>query len=94
MFQGFLAQGLTPAINRCRGAGLGSVLIDANPLVVALLSSWLFGEIIGWFGWLGLTLGIFGICAISLPSDLIMAVSFNLDNLANSGELLMLFAGL
>ncbi len=89
MFQGFLAQGLSHT-----GAGLGSVLIDAHPLVVALLSSWLFGEIIGWFGWLGLTLGILGICAISLPEDLMMAVSFNLENLADSGELLMLFAGL
>ncbi len=49
LFQGFLAEGLVRT-----GAGLGSVMIDSQPLAVALLSSWLFGELIGLWGWLGL----------------------------------------
>ncbi|MEO1341148.1 MAG: EamA family transporter [Cyanobacteria bacterium J06635_13] len=49
MFQGFLALGIVRT-----GAGLGSVMIDSQPLAVALLSSFLFGEVIGLWGWLGL----------------------------------------
>ncbi len=47
MFQGFLATGLVRT-----GAGLGSVMIDSQPIAVALLSSWLCGEGIGLWGWL------------------------------------------
>ncbi|MEO0948452.1 MAG: EamA family transporter [Cyanobacteria bacterium J06641_5] len=62
LFQGFLAQGLTRT-----GAGLGSVLIDSQPLAIALLARWLFREAIGPWGWLGLALGIVGIGCIGLP---------------------------
>lgn len=62
LFQGFLAQGLTRT-----GAGLGSVLIDSQPLAIALLARWLFREAIGLWGWLGLGLGIIGIGCIGLP---------------------------
>lgn len=62
LFQGFLAQGLTRT-----GAGLGSVLIDSQPLAVALLARWLFQETIGLWGWLGLAVGIVGIACIGLP---------------------------
>ncbi|MEM9274210.1 MAG: DMT family transporter [Cyanobacteria bacterium P01_F01_bin.143] len=97
MFQGFLAAGLMRT-----GAGLGSVMIDSQPLAVALLSSWLFGEIIGFFGWLGLTIGILGISLIGFPDRLIYsifqgdwtALSFDWLEFFNSGELLMLFAAL
>ncbi|NES80827.1 MAG: DMT family transporter [Moorea sp. SIO2B7] len=97
MFQGFLAEGLVKT-----GAGLGSVMIDSQPLAVALLSSWLFGEIIGLVGWLGLSLGITGISLIGLPDQWIfnlihgnlMIVPFNWQNLLNSGEWLMLLASL
>ncbi len=97
MFQGFLAEGLART-----GAGLGSVLIDSQPLAVALLCCWLFGEAIGWVGWLGLSLGILGISAIGLPEDWIFSlfqgaettVSFNIENILQSGELLMLLASL
>ncbi|CAD5321880.1 unnamed protein product [Arabidopsis thaliana] len=41
-FQGFLAQGLQRT-----SAGLGSVIIDSQPLTVAVLASFLFGESIG-----------------------------------------------
>ncbi|ELS01888.1 DMT(drug/metabolite transporter) superfamily permease [Xenococcus sp. PCC 7305] len=97
MFQGFLAAGLVRT-----GAGLGSVMIDSQPLAVALLSSWLFGEIIGFFGWLGLMIGIFGISLIGVPDRLIygifqgdwMSLSFDWLEFFNSGELLMLLAAL
>ena len=97
MFQGFLAEGLVRT-----SAGLGSVMIDSQPLAVALLSSWLFGEIIGLLGWLGLSLGIIGISLIGLPDQWIfnlvqgnlISVSFNWQNLLDSGEWLMLLASL
>jgi drug/metabolite transporter (DMT)-like permease len=64
LFQGFLAAGLVRT-----DAGLGSVMIDSQPLAVALLSLWLFGERIGLFGWLGLGLGVLGISLIGLPKQ-------------------------
>jgi drug/metabolite transporter (DMT)-like permease len=97
MFQGFLAVGLVKTT-----AGLGSVMIDSQPLAVALLSSWLFSEVIGLWGWLGLSFGIAGISLIGVPDELIWnalegnfnTLSFTWQNLLNSGELLMLFASL
>lgn len=99
MFQGLLTAGLVNT-----GAGIGSILIDAQPLVVALLSLFLFGEKIGLWGWLGLILGIIGICLCGLPEQLFedilsgneLTFSSGLDtqNLLQSGELLMLLAAL
>lgn len=73
LFQGFLAWGLQDT-----DAGLGSVLIDSQPLLVALLSAWLFGEYIGVWGGLGLALGLIGISAIGLPEHWLMHL-FSLD---------------
>ena len=97
LFQGFLAEGLVRT-----NAGLGSVMIDSQPLAVALLSLWLFQEHIGLWGWLGLGLGITGISLIGLPEEWIFhlldsGVTITTDNwqdLFNSGELLMLLAAL
>ena len=104
MFQGFLAEGLMRT-----GAGLGSTIIDSQPLAVALLSNWLFGEIIGFWGWIGLIIGIFGIGLIGLPDSWFFqgdtsiialltshsfAFTFNWPSLLASGELWMLFASL
>ena len=104
MFQGFLTAGLVNT-----GAGIGAVLIDAQPLVVALLSRWLFAEMIGVWGWIGLTIGIIGICLCGLPeswiysflnqgisiSDLLQnSEQFSLNRIMESGELLMLLAAL
>ena len=97
MFQGFLTQGLLRT-----DAGLGSVMIDSQPLAVALLSSWLFGEIIGGFGFIGLAIGILGISLIGLPDSLILNLAkLNLGELAgvgadffSGGEWLMLLAAL
>ncbi len=98
LFQGFLAEGLVRT-----SAGLGSVMIDSQPLAVALLSWWLFKEHIGVWGWLGLALGVTGISMIGLPDDFIFdLISFRTphsllltpQSLLESGEWLMLLASL
>jgi drug/metabolite transporter (DMT)-like permease len=103
LFQGFLTTGLVNT-----GAGLGAVLIDAQPLVVALLSRLLFTEFIGLWGWLGLLIGVAGICLCGLPSPWLesffhspMALwaehtgaPLNWSGLLGSGEFLMLLAAL
>ncbi len=66
LFQGLLARGLAQT-----GAGLGSVLIDSQPLLVALLARSLFGEAINPVGWLGLLLGLLGILCLGLPAPLL-----------------------
>ncbi len=75
MFQGFLAQGLMRTT-----AGLGSVMIDSQPLAVALMSWWLFQEKIGLWGWLGLAIGITGISLIGLPDEWIIEFFHSFGN--------------
>jgi drug/metabolite transporter (DMT)-like permease len=102
LFQGFLAEGLTRT-----GAGLGSVMIDSQPLAVALMARFLFAERIGLWGGLGLGLGILGISFIGLPDAWILGIlhgnvsSLNVQTgvdlvqrLFHSGEWLMLLAAL
>ncbi|MBU7586281.1 MAG: EamA family transporter [Nostoc sp. TH1S01] len=97
LFQGFLAEGLVRT-----SAGLGSVMIDSQPLAVALLSLWLFQEHIGFWGWLGLGLGVTGISLIGLPDEWIFhwlgtqgnITIGNWQDLFASGEWLMLLAAL
>ncbi|MBD2604401.1 DMT family transporter [Scytonema hofmannii FACHB-248] len=97
LFQGFLAEGLVRT-----SAGLGSVMIDSQPLAVALMSLWLFQERIGLWGWLGLGFGVTGISLIGLPDELILSVFSNHSfppsipplSFLESGEWLMLFAAL
>lgn len=67
LFQGFLAEGLTRT-----GAGLGSVMIDSQPLAVALMARWLFNEQVGPWGWLGLFVGVMGISLLGLPDRWIL----------------------
>ncbi len=66
LFQGLLARGLGQT-----GAGLGSVLIDSQPLLVALLARTLFGEAINPVGWLGLLIGLLGILCLGLPGEVL-----------------------
>lgn len=66
LFQALLARGLAET-----GAGLGSVLIDSQPLLVALLARTLFGEAINPVGWIGLLLGLAGILCLGLPPALL-----------------------
>lgn len=102
LFQGFLAEGLVRT-----GAGLGSVMIDSQPIAVALMAWILFGEQIGLWGWLGLGLGVVGISLLGLPSTWILAalhgaVSLDgvmvgrqvLTDLFHNGQWLMLLASL
>ncbi|CAJ2640582.1 unnamed protein product [Trifolium pratense] len=83
-FQGFLAEGLQKT-----SAGLGSVIIDSQPLTVAVLAALLFGESIGAVGAVGLVLGVVGLVLLELP-----ALSFDESNFSlwGSGEWWMLLA--
>ncbi|MGV2433142.1 MAG UNVERIFIED_CONTAM: hypothetical protein LVQ98_07775 [Rickettsiaceae bacterium] len=47
------------------------MLIDSQPLLVALLARSLFGEAINPVGWLGLLLGLLGILCLGLPAALL-----------------------
>jgi drug/metabolite transporter (DMT)-like permease len=103
LFQGFLAQGLVRT-----GAGLGSVMIDSQPLAVALMARWLFAEQVGPVGWLGLAFGLTGIALLGLPDAWILGLfqgqfvwqDLPADLVAlvrllfNQGEWLMLLAAL
>jgi drug/metabolite transporter (DMT)-like permease len=96
LFQGFLAAGLVRTT-----AGLGSVMIDSQPLAVALLSAWLFHEQIGAIGICGLVLGVIGISCIGLPIEWLnqfvtnpLTSQIDLSDLFNHGEWLMLLAAL
>jgi drug/metabolite transporter (DMT)-like permease len=93
-FQGLLARGLEGT-----GAGLGSVLIDSQPLAVALLARSLFGEAINPVGWFGLLLGLLGILCLGLPGPLLrhwwlMGPEALTEQAWSHGELWMLAAAL
>ncbi|AFY69852.1 protein of unknown function DUF6 transmembrane [Thalassoporum mexicanum PCC 7367] len=95
LFQFFLALGLVRT-----GAGLGSLIIDSQPLAVALLAALIYQERISWLGVIGLFVGVVGIGLIGLPADLLTA--FGQGDLAaviaggvfTTGEWLMLGASL
>ncbi len=89
LFQGFLAEGLQRT-----GAGLGSVMIDSQPIAVALMARFLFGEQVGLWGWLGLGFGIAGISLLGLPQDWILELlqgEVNLNGQAGIGLVVQLF---
>ncbi|XP_050227424.1 WAT1-related protein At3g02690, chloroplastic [Mercurialis annua] len=83
-FQGFLAEGLQRT-----SAGLGSVIIDSQPLTVAVLAAFLFGETIGFIGAGGLVLGVVGLVLLEAPALSIDQSNFSLWE---SGEWWMLLA--
>ncbi|MEW5299704.1 MAG: hypothetical protein WDW36_002694 [Sanguina aurantia] len=74
-FQGFLAEGLqrTPA-------GLGSVIIDSQPLTVAVLAALLFGEKLGAVNISGLFVGVAGLLLLEVPEDALSQISESLSN--------------
>ncbi|XP_059063954.1 WAT1-related protein At3g02690, chloroplastic isoform X2 [Cryptomeria japonica] len=97
-FQGFLAEGL-----KRTSAGLGSVIIDSQPLTVAILAAILFGESIGRVGVAGLVLGVIGLLLLEVPTlngiDFSETMAFqnavfeqNFSSLWGSGEWWMLLA--
>lgn len=65
--QGFLAEGLQRT-----SAGLGSVIIDSQPLSVALLAALLFGEALSPLGISGLFIGVAGLLLLELPQDALL----------------------
>uniref|UniRef100_A0ACD5TNN6 Uncharacterized protein n=1 Tax=Avena sativa TaxID=4498 RepID=A0ACD5TNN6_AVESA len=76
-FQGFLTEGLQKT-----SAGLGSVIIDSQPLTVAILAALFFGESIGAIGAGGLVLGVVGLLLLEVPA---LSVEGN-DTVWGSGE--------
>ncbi len=66
VFQFCLAKGLAQT-----GAGLGSVFIDSQPLIVALLSRMIFKDAINPIGWIGLAIGLGGIICLGVSPDLL-----------------------
>ena len=94
LFQAVLVRGLEQT-----GAGLGSVLIDSQPLMVALLARALFAESINPVGWLGLGLGLAGVLCLGVPADLLrhwwlLAERPAMQDLLQAGEAWMLLAAL
>ncbi|KAH9618732.1 hypothetical protein KSS87_010606 [Heliosperma pusillum] len=83
-FQGFLAEGLQKT-----AAGLGSVIIDSQPLTVAVLAALFFGESIGYVGATGLVLGVVGLLLLELPA---LGNDGSEFSLWGSGEWLMLLS--
>ena len=93
-FQLFLTYGISET-----GAGLGSVLIDSQPLLVALLARAVFGNLINPIGWLGLLFGLGGIIFLGVPIEFLenwwlMSEKSISDIAFNVGELWMLAASL
>ena len=93
-FQLFLTYGISKT-----GAGLGSVLIDSQPLLVAILARAIFGNLINPIGWLGLLFGLGGIIFLGVPKELLeswwlMSDKSIIDIAFNVGELWMLGASL
>jgi drug/metabolite transporter (DMT)-like permease len=68
-FQGCLALGLQRT-----SAGLGSVIIDSQPLTVAVLAALLFGERLGAAGAAGLAAGVAGLALLEVPPDALAAL--------------------
>ena len=66
LFQYCLTKGLVET-----GAGLGSVFIDSQPLLVALLARTIFGDPINPIGWIGLILVLGGIICIGVSPEVL-----------------------
>ncbi len=67
--QGFLAEGLQRT-----SAGLGSVIIDSQPLTVAALAALLLGERLRPAGVAGLALGVAGLCLLEAPPEAVLSL--------------------
>lgn len=69
VFQGCLSEGLQRT-----SAGLGSVIIDSQPLTVAILASLIYGETLAPAGVAGLGLGVVGLLMLELPGGAVDAL--------------------
>lgn len=89
LFEGFLIEGLQDT-----DAGLGSVLIDTQPLAVAVMAATFYRERINWLGWLSLLVGALGIGAIGLSAQM-QGDAFRWSDISmSSGTVLMLLSAL
>lgn len=79
-FQGFLAEGLQRTT-----AGLGSVIIDSQPLTVALLATLLLGEPFSAYAGAGLLVGAAGLCLLELPPDALQTLPTQISGLLQQG---------
>lgn len=80
-FQGFLAEGLQRT-----SAGLGSVIIDSQPLSVAVMAALLFGESLTTLGVCGLVVGVAGLCLLEVPPEVVTSLLAGEGLPAASGE--------
>jgi len=87
LFQGCLAEGLSRT-----SAGLGSVVIDSQPLTVALLAALFFSEPMAPLGVLGLLLGVLGLLVLELPGGSLAPLLASDASLWARGEWWMLLA--
>lgn len=87
--QGFLAEGLQRTT-----AGLGSVIIDSQPLSVAVLAALLFGEALSPLGIAGLFIGVAGLLLLELPQDVLQQGTAALQSGGVSAGLAALQQGL
>lgn len=69
-FQGCLAEGLERT-----AAGLGSVIIDSQPLTVAAYAALFMGERMSRIGVAGLALGVAGLLLLELPPDALQSLA-------------------
>lgn len=69
LLQGFLAEGLQRTT-----AGLGSIIIDSQPLTVALLATLLLGESFTTASAAGLVLGVLGLILLELPQETVLSL--------------------
>ena len=89
LFEGLLIEGLQDT-----GAGLGSVLIDTQPIAVAVMAAAFYGEQIGWLGWLAMVTGVLGILTIGISPEWGPMGLMLTDVTVSTGTILMLLAAL
>ena len=68
------------------------MIIDSQPLTVALLASLLFGERLGALSFLGMGLGVVGLCLLEVPPDALQgkpSCSLIIEPHAQSGKVSM-----
>ncbi|QDZ20536.1 WAT1-related protein [Chloropicon primus] len=63
-FQGFLAEGIQRT-----GAGLGSIIIDSQPISVAIMAALFLGEKVSTKTAVGLAVGVLGLATLELPTS-------------------------
>ncbi|KAK9800881.1 hypothetical protein WJX73_005112 [Symbiochloris irregularis] len=81
-FQGFLAEGLQRTT-----AGLGSIIIDSQPLTVALLATLLLGENFTSASAAGLVLGILGLTLLEVPQEAVLSLPQQIVGFIQHGDL-------